>query len=132
MRIEHLAIWVDDIELMRSFYMNYFCMTSNERYFNPTKKFTSYFLSFPGYNCRLELMHRPDISASLSQRYNVKGLAHIALTIGTPDMVDSLTEKLRKAGYTIASEARVSGDGYYESAVLDPELNLVELIAEKS
>lgn len=132
MKIEHLAIWVDDIELMRSFYTTYFGMTSNQKYVTPTKNYTSYFLSTAGSSCRLELMNRPDVCPGPSKRGFSKGLAHFALTVGTPKMVDALTETLRQAGYTIASETRLSGDGYYESAVLDPEQNLIELIAEKN
>ena len=41
MKIEHLAIWVDDIEVMRQFYMTYFNMVSSEKYINPKKGYTS-------------------------------------------------------------------------------------------
>ncbi|WP_306303121.1 VOC family protein [Prevotella falsenii] len=56
MRIEHLAIWADDIELLRSFYMRYFGMQSNEMYTNEKKGFRSYFLSWKGEHSRIEIM----------------------------------------------------------------------------
>lgn len=128
MKIEHLAIWVDDIEVMKKFYMHYFNMSSNNKYVNPIRKFSSYFLSFGNSSTRIELMHIPNMDAPQS-RGNLKGLAHIAISVGCKDAVNELTEKFRADGYIIASEPRTSGDGYYESAILDPEGNYVEIVA---
>jgi len=130
MKIEHLAIWVEDIELMRQFYITYFDAISGEKYFNPQKQFTSYFIRFNGGGCRIELMHRPDISHILTERGSKMGITHFAITVGTKEDVNLLTERLRNDGYTIKGEPRTSGDGYYESVILDPEDNIVELIAE--
>jgi len=130
MKIEHLAIWVEDIEMMRQFYLTYFNTVSGEKYFNPQKQFTSYFLSFNEGGCRIELMNRPDISNALTERGILMGITHFAITIGDKDDVNQLTERLRKDGYIIKGEPRTSGDGYYESVILDPEGNIVELIAE--
>lgn len=127
MKIEHLAIWVDDLELLREFYMEYFNVSSGEKYVNTKRNFTSYFLSFGEDKTRIELMHIPDMENPAS-RGNLKGLAHFAVSVGAKETVNVLTERLRKDGYTIASEPRTSGDGYYESAVLDPEGNYVEII----
>lgn len=130
MHIEHIAIWVDDIELARQFYMKYFGVSCSEKYVNPTKKYTSYFLTFEGSQSRIELMNRPDIQPNTANhRHMIKGFAHLALTVGDKEAVDTLTETFRKDGYTIASEPRTTGDGYYESAVLDPEGNYIEMIA---
>ncbi|GAB4026608.1 VOC family protein [Spirosoma koreense] len=129
MTLEHLAIWVDDLARMRSFYMSYFAASSGEKYVNPTKSFTAYFLLFGPQKTRLELMHRPDISDSPLPRGFAKGLAHFAISVGGKDKVDQLTERLRADGYSIASEPRTTGDGYYESAILDPEGNYVEISA---
>ncbi|MDR2038902.1 MAG: VOC family protein [Bacteroidales bacterium] len=126
MKIEHLAIWVDDIEVMRQFYLKYFSIGCNDKYVNPKRNFASYFLSFGEDKTRIELMHIPDIANPVS-RGNLKGLAHFAISVGGKEIVDILTERLRKDGYTIASEPRTTGDGYYESAVLDPEGNYVEI-----
>ena len=123
-KIEHLAIWVKDLEKMKEFYCEYFDAVSNEMYHNPKKNFRSYFLSFSG-GTRIELMNNPDIS----DRENVPGLgfAHFALSLGSRKQVDSLTEKFRQAGISIVGEPRTTGDGYYESVIADPEGNLIEL-----
>lgn len=127
MKIEHIAIWVDDIELIRDFYIKYFGVTSGEKYINPKRNFSSYFLTFDEGETRIELMHIPAMDSPAS-RGNLKGLAHLAISVGGKQAVDTLTEKLRQDGYTIAGEPRTSGDGYYESAVLDPEGNYVEIV----
>ncbi|NDV66662.1 VOC family protein [Bacteroides sp. 224] len=131
MKVEHIAVWVDDIELMKEFYLKYFDVCCNNKYVNPTKNYTSYFLTFNEGGARIELMNRPDIEENDHLRYMLKGLAHICISIGGKDAVNDLTERFRKDGYTIASEPRTSGDGYYESAVLDPEGNYIELLAER-
>lgn len=128
MGIEHVAIWTDDIELIRRFYVKYFEVTCGEKYVNPVRNFTSYFLSFGKNKSRIELMHMPDMQEPLS-RANMKGLAHLAISVGGKEAVNTLTERLRKDGYTIAGEPRTSGDGYYESVVLDPEGNCIEIVA---
>lgn len=127
MKIEHLAIWADDLELLRKFYIKYFNVSCGNKYVNPIRNFSSYFLSFEEGQTRIELMHIPNMQ-SPDSRGNLKGLAHFAISIEEKDAVDTLTEKLRKDGYTIASEPRTTGDGYYESAVLDPEGNYVEIV----
>lgn len=128
MKLGHLAIWVDDIESMRQFYIKYFGVVCGEKYVNPKKNYTSYFLSFGGEGTSIELMNRPDITESAVHRGFMKGIAHLAITVDKKDDVNVLTERLRNDGYTIASEPRTTGDGYYESAVLDPEGNYVEIL----
>lgn len=127
MKIEHIAIWADDIELMRTFYTKYFDLSCSDKYTNRIRDFTSYFLSFGDFKTRIEIMHIPNMESPVS-RGNLKGLAHFAISVGSKEIVNSLTERLRKDGYTIMSEPRTSGDGYYESAILDPEGNYVEII----
>lgn len=129
MKLEHLAIWVDDIELMKRFYLNYFDVTCGEIYRNISKKYTSYFISFNEGGSRIELMHRPDIIENTEKRGFTKGLAHLAISVGSRSAVDNLTIRLKEDGYEIVGQPRQSGDGYYESAVLDPEGNLIEIIA---
>ena len=127
MKIEHLAMWVGDLEAMRHFYESYFEATAGARYHNPTKNFTSYFLSFET-GCRLELMHRPEVPGvpvdPVRQR---SGLIHLAVSVGSRQRVDALTERLRTDGHQIVGEPRTTGDGYYESVVCDPEGNLIEI-----
>ena len=127
MKIEHLAIWVQDLEAMRAFYEYYFQARAGEKYRNEKKNFESYFLSFEG-GPRLELMNRPDIlDHSAVAMKEFMGLTHFAVSVGSKERVNSLTEELRQAGFTIAGEARTTGDGYYESVVLDPENNRIEI-----
>ncbi len=128
MRIEHIAIWADNIELLRDFYMKFFNMACGNKYTNPAKNFTSYFLSFGEGMTRIELMHIPGME-NPAGRGNLKGLAHFAISVGSRVMVDELTERLKADGYTILSEPRTTGDGYYESAIADPEGNYVEITA---
>jgi lactoylglutathione lyase len=127
MKIEHIAFWVEDLEKAKDFYQTYFDMIASDRYHNPTKNFTSYFLSFKEEGTRIELMHRPDIAITSGQRGLVAGITHLAISVGSKEQVDQLTERLRTDGFTIAGEPRTTGDGYYESVVLDTEGNLVEI-----
>lgn len=128
MKFEHFALWCNNLELMRTFYMEYFTMSSNEKYKNPVKKYASYFLSFNEVpSARLELMHRPDIIDNNSVRGHLMGYAHLAISVGSSEKVDELTDKLRNGGYTIVGEPRTTGDGYYESVVEDPEGNWIEI-----
>ena len=128
-KIEHLAIWVSDLEEMRTFYEKYFHATTGDKYHNPDKNFTSYFLSF-GEGCRLELMHRPDIPLNEHGRGSqYTGIIHFAVAMGSEEKVDALTERLANDGYSVVGAPRTTGDGYYESVVLDPEGNRVEITA---
>lgn len=127
-KIEHSAIWCEDLEEMRTFYMNAFGMSSNDKYVNPVKKYESYFLTFEDSSSpRLELMKRPDIAENKNTRGQTMGYAHMALSVGSKEAVDFLTEKLRRDGCTVAGEARITGDGYYESMIEDPEGNRIEI-----
>ncbi|QHT69950.1 glyoxalase/bleomycin resistance/extradiol dioxygenase family protein [Rhodocytophaga rosea] len=129
MKIEHLAIWVHDLEKIKNFYTTYFDVSAGDKYINPRKQFTSYFLYFGSDKTRLEIMHRPDIEPNPGKRGFLHGVAHFAISIGNKQGVDALTDRLRSDGYTIESEPRTTGDGYYESVVLDPEGNYVEISA---
>jgi len=129
MRIDHVAIWVDDLEVMRAFYLKYFRITSGEKYTNEKNQYTAYFLNFEEGSTRLELMHKPGITPVIGQRGFTKGIAHFTITAGGKDKVDELTELLRNDNFTIYSEPRITGDGQYESVVLDPEGNYLEISA---
>ncbi|SMC86740.1 VOC family protein [Chryseobacterium sp. YR221] len=129
MKIEHIAIWVKDLEKTREFYQKYFGAVSNKKYHNPVKNFESYFLSFDS-GSRLEIMTRPGIKENTSSYDSQQfGIVHLAFAVKTKENVNELTEVLRKDGYIIAGEPRTTGDGYYESAILDPENNIVEIVA---
>ncbi len=127
MKLAHVALWTEDLERSREFYVRYFEAQSGEIYRNEGTGFSSYFLSFVN-DIRLEIMHMPTIPFRQrkpgEQRH---GLIHLAFSVGSSQGVDTLTETLRRDGYTIAGAPRTTGDGYYESVVLDPDGNLVEI-----
>ena len=126
MKIEHLAIWVEDLEKMKDFYIKYFNMKCSEKYINNKNNFSSYFLSFDS-GTRIELMYRPDISEQMENKGRTNGLTHIAISVGNKEKVDQLTDLIRNKGYKIIGEPRTTGDGYYESVIADPEGNHIEL-----
>ncbi|MEL6122236.1 MAG: VOC family protein [Bacteroidota bacterium] len=127
MIIEHVALWVQDLERSKTFYTTYFGAKAGVLYHNPQKSFSSYFLTFDD-GARLELMHRPDIQSTRAESGESMGWAHIALSVGnTPSHVDELTNRMRKNGCIVVGEPRRTGDGYYESVVLDPDGNRIEL-----
>lgn len=127
MKIEHIAIWTKDIERLKDFYEKYFHVTAGAKYFNPSNNFESYFLRFED-GARLEIMRKPEI-ASPEKNLSVEliGLAHIAISVGSKEKVNALTEQLRQDGFQIIAEPRTTGDGYYESVILDPEGNRIEI-----
>ena len=126
MRIDHIAIWVNNLEEMKDFYMKYFNMKCGNLYENPKKGFASYFLSFDA-GARIEIMNRKDISRSIDIKGISNGFTHLALSVGSIEKVDELTELIRNNGFEIYGEPRTTGDGYYESVVLDPEGNHIEI-----
>lgn len=128
MKIDHIAIWTQNLEELRDFYMKYFNATSNKKYINPTKKFSSYFLSFEG-DCSIEIMEMPGIPESKDDiNIQFTGLIHFALNVEAKSEVDRLTELLRADGFRILGEPRTTGDGCYESVILDPDGNRVEIV----
>ena len=127
MKIDHTAVRVIDLEREKEFFLKYFDCTVNGKYVNPAKQFSSYFITFPG-GGRIEIMKRNDISQG--NKNESLGYAHIAINAGTREKVDNLTGMLRKDGMIIESGPRVTGDGYYESVILDPENNRIEILSE--
>lgn len=127
MNIEHIAIWTKDLEKMRVFYEKYFGGKSNEKYRNDKKGFESYFISFDS-GARLEIMQMPTIPTSKNNVHEqFIGLTHFAVSVGTQEKVDVLTKILENDGFEIVGQPRWTGDGYYESIVLDPEQNRIEI-----
>jgi len=154
MKIEHVAIWVKNIDKVCEFYRKYFGGVVHSLYYNPTKQFSSRFITFED-GARLEVMHRPDSNISLgtsapSQPYTSRssakkirsvshlmnsntfhvehsGYAHICFSVGSRDKVNRLTQQMSNDCVIIIKQPRVTGDGYYESVVLDPEGNKVEI-----
>lgn len=126
MNVNHVAIWAKDIELLKEFYCRWFGAIAGERYHNLRKNFTSCFLTFPDGGARLEIMNVPEIM-DRSGENKLRGLCHIAISLGSKEKVDEMTMGMRDEGITIIGEPRTTGDGYYESVIADPEGNVVEL-----
>ena len=124
MKIEHIALYVADLEKARQLFTRYFGGVANEKYVNEKKGFSSYFICFPD-GPRLELMHKTSVSGHRGGEQN--GYSHLAFSCGSIGRVDELTRELREAGFAVAGEPRTTGDGYYESSFLDLEGNLIEL-----
>ena len=127
MNIAHIAIWTKDLEAMKNFYTKYFNGESNEKYTNPTKGFESYFIRFEC-GAHLELMRKQSVDKPLETEERL-GITHIAFKLGSKDAVLSLTETLRSDGFRIVGEPRTTGDGYFESVILDVEGNRIELLS---
>lgn len=125
MKIDHIALYTTDIEKLKAFYERYFHTKAGEKYINPKKQFQSYFLSFSE-GSRIEIMQKTGIPQRAQEEESM-GLTHFAIAVGNKEKVDLLTEQLRANGYKIAGEPRTTGDGYYESVVLDPDGNRIEI-----
>jgi lactoylglutathione lyase len=125
MKIEHIAMYVNDLEAARDFFIKYLGGISNDGYHNTKTGFHSYFISFED-GARLEIMNKPDL-ADPKKELNRTGYAHIAFSLGNKEAVDSLTSRLKDDGYEIASGPRTTGDGYYESCIVAIEGNQIEL-----
>lgn len=127
MRIDHIAIWVHDLEKMKDFYSKYFELSVSEKYINKKKGFSSYFLKFGIGVARIELMQRNDINKYPEHDRRYLGLAHFAIGLGSEKKVREMTERFRADGFSVIGEPRTTGDGYFESVVLDSEGNSLEL-----
>jgi lactoylglutathione lyase len=128
MKIEHIAIWVKDIDKVCEFYRKYFGGNIQPLYHNPIKQFTSRFVTFED-GARLEVMNNPNVGTLTESMFHVEhlGIAHISFSVGSKEKVDLLTKEMSADGVTIVGEPRTTGDGYYESVVLDPEGNHIEI-----
>lgn len=128
MTLEHVAIWTNKLEALKSYYEKFFGAVSNQKYFNPKKEFESYFLSFDS-GARLELMKMPGIPENLNDRVKTQhqGIIHLAFGVSSMEEVDQKAEELRTAGFPILSGPRLTGDGYYEFETLDPDDNRIEV-----
>ena len=125
MVIEHVAMYVNDLEKARDFFVSLLNGKSNDGYYNEKTGFRSYFVSFDG-GARIEIMNKPDMSDD-NKDLNRTGYAHLAFSVGSKDRVDELTVKIRNAGYKVVSGPRTTGDGYYESCIVAFEGNQIEL-----
>ena len=125
MKIEHIALYVEDLEGARNFFIKYLGAKANNGYHNPRTNFRSYFLSFKD-GARLEIMQRPEM-VNLPKEAARTGYAHIAFSVGSREKVDALTAELKADGYDVVSGPRITGDGYYESCIVAMEGNQIEI-----
>lgn len=125
MKIMHIAMYVNDLENTKNFFVKYFGAIPNEGYHNKNTDFRSYFLSFVD-GAQLEIMNKPNMNNE-EKSLNRTGFAHIAFGVGSKEKVDELTKKLKMDGYEVISGPRTTGDGYYESCILGPENNQIEI-----
>lgn len=127
MTVSHIALYTLDLQRMKNYYETYFEAVSNLKYHNPSTGLETYFLSF-GDGAKLEIMTRPDLTKEEEPMLRT-GWAHLAFQLGSNEEVDRRTQQLSNNGYTVFSVPRITGDGYYESCVADPDGNRVELVA---
>jgi lactoylglutathione lyase len=125
MRVEHVALWTSRLELLSEFYARFFGAHTESSYRSTSRPFESLFLAFPS-GARLELMRLPVLAPSAGAEPRV-GLAHLAFSVGSRAEVDRLTAELRDAGVVVEGSPRTTGDGYYESVILDPDGNRIEI-----
>ena len=125
MKLEHVAMFVNDLESARDFFVKYLGGRSNDGYHNSKTDFRSFFISFDD-GARLEIMNKPGTS-DIEKPLNRTGYVHLAFSVGSKEKVDELTEKLTKDGYELISGPRYTGDGYYESCIVGIEGNQIEI-----
>lgn len=125
MKINHVAIYVTNLEGARDFFMEFFDATSNERYHNPRTGLCTYILSFPD-GGKLEIMSRPEVAKADNPIFR-SGFIHLSFSGGSRAKVDELTALLSDRGYEVMSGPRITGDGFYESCVAGFENNLIEI-----
>ncbi|MDD6208899.1 MAG: VOC family protein [Clostridiales bacterium] len=125
MKIEHIAMYVDDLEAAKAFFVKYFGAAANEGYHNKTTDFRSYFLRFHD-GARLEIMNRPSMDNQLKTLQRT-GYIHLAFSVGSREKVEEITAQLKQDGYEVISGPRITGDGYYESCIIGVEGNQIEI-----
>ena len=125
MKIEHVAMYVNDLETTKDFFVKYLGGRANELYHNKKTGFRSYFISFED-GARLEIMNKPQME-DVNKGFNRIGYIHLAFSVGSKEKVDELTEILKNGGYEVLSGPRTTGDGYYESCILGIEGNQIEI-----
>ena len=125
MKIEHIAMYVNDLEAAKEFFVKYLNGNANDGYHNKNTGFRSYFISFED-GARLELMKMPEMTDD-KKSLTRTGFIHIAFSVGSKEAVDSLTARMKGDGYKIINGPRITGDGYYESCVIGIEDNQIEI-----
>ena len=131
MKIEHIAIWTNNLETLKDYYVKFFKGESNQKYFNHKTQFESYFISFES-GCRLELMTIPNIEETECHKLNYKGITHFAFEVKSKLEVDLKAQELEIAGFPIVKGPRTTGDGYYEFETKDVDGNKIEVTTKQT
>jgi lactoylglutathione lyase len=128
MKLEHVAVWTNQLEELKAYYMHHFGGRPNEKYRNSRTGFESYFLTFSS-GARLEIMQKPGIPLNQNDTAGEQhiGLIHLAFGVDTMLEVDEKARALQLAGFPILRGPRKTGDGYYEFETLDPDRNRLEV-----
>ena len=128
MQILHVALWTQNLEGMKYFYSKFFGGKINPLYFNRKKEFESYFITFANSAVSIELMSKTSVRKRV--KGPVIGIAHIAFKAGSMLDVRNFTQALKNQGVPVIKEPRITGDGYFESVVADPDGNEIEIVAD--
>ena len=131
MKLEHIAIWTNNLEMLKDYYVKFFKGKSNQKYINNKTQFESYFISFES-GCRLELMTVPNIEDTEYSEQNYKGITHFAFEVESELEVDLKSQELKLAGFPIIKGPRITGDGYYEFETKDIDGNKIEVTAKRT
>ncbi len=127
MKVSHIALWSPDIERLKAFYVMYFGAVSGERYENETfNLYASYLLTLPDGGCKIKLMQCADMFPN-PREVDQEGLTYIAVSVGSQEAVDALSQRLEDDGTIIVSDPRFDEEGGYEAIVFDPDGNLVAI-----
>jgi lactoylglutathione lyase len=127
LRIEHVAFWTEELERLVNFYEKYFGAVAGSQYVNPAKGFESRFLNFES-GARIEVMRSSTLNpVKYDPGAQRMGLAHLAISVGSLRRVEELTAQLTGDGFKVVDGPRHTGDGYFESVVLDPDGNRIEI-----
>ena len=124
-KIEHVAMYVNDLEAARDFFVKYLGGKSNDGYHNKNTDFRSFFVSFED-GTRIEIMNKPGL-VDMEKPLTRTGFIHIAFSVGSKERVDELTGTLKADGFEVVSGPRTTGDGYYESCIVGIEGNQIEI-----
>lgn len=125
MEINHIGLYVHDLEGAKAFFEKYFGAKAGSMYHNRKTNFKSFMLSFDG-GARLEIMTRPGLIEAPKERLRT-GFIHLSLSVGSKEQVDALAARLAADGYDVIDGPRTTGDGYYECCVVGVEDNLIEI-----
>lgn len=122
MKLHHIAFWSKDIEALIEFYRTYF---GGEVLFrHESGDFQCVFVKiFSGLT--LEIMTRSKLCDAVAE--DRVGYSHFSIEVDSKDEVDRLTDYFIAHKIPMKKVKEQYDDGFYESAVLDPDGNIIEI-----